>query len=89
MIGARGKVLEGTRRQIASSILESKVREQSRKPDQLYEIIENLYPKGRFIELFGRLHNLRNGWVTIGNELSVPLIHQEHEVFKSQSGNVE
>ena len=48
----------------------------SKKPLEAYDIIENIFwssdlePKnGHFLEIFGRPHNLRRGWVTIGNEL--------------------
>ena len=47
----------------------SEIQEQSRKPEELYFIIENIIPNGNFLELFGRKHNVRNGWITLGNEL--------------------
>lgn len=47
----------------------AEVRETSRKPDELYDMIERILrapdkPKGRGrkVELFGRTHNLRPGW---------------------------
>lgn len=47
-------------------MLLAEVRETSRKPDELYEIIERLLSGreggGRKVELFGRTHNLRDGW---------------------------
>jgi N6-adenosine-specific RNA methylase IME4 len=40
----------------------------STKPVQLYEIVEALVPHGPYIELFGRVNNQREGWLTVGNE---------------------
>jgi N6-adenosine-specific RNA methylase IME4 len=34
----------------------------------MYEKIEALVPAGPYLELFGRVHNRREGWVTAGNE---------------------
>lgn len=48
-------------------VLVSEVRETSRKPDEIYGIIERLSPKGRKLELFGRPHNRCPGWITLGN----------------------
>jgi len=44
-------------------------REHSRKPDDQYPIIERMY-SGPYVELFGRPHNCRDGWVTLGNEVT-------------------
>lgn len=43
--------------------------ETSRKPDESYSILERLAPYGRKLELFGRKHNTRSGWITLGNQL--------------------
>lgn len=42
--------------------------ETSRKPDEVYGVIERLAPHGRKLELFGRKHNIRPGWLTLGNQ---------------------
>jgi mRNA (2'-O-methyladenosine-N6-)-methyltransferase len=39
------------------------VRETSRKPDEMYPLLERLWPGTRKIEIFARQHNLRPGWV--------------------------
>lgn len=52
-----------------SDVLVSEVRDTSRKPDELYGLIERMCPGGRKLELFGRRHNARSGWVTVGNQL--------------------
>lgn len=41
----------------------SEVRETSRKPDEAYGLIERMCPGGRKIEIFGRKHNVRPGYV--------------------------
>lgn len=51
-------------------ILVSSTRETSRKPDEIYGIIERLAGSGvKKLEIFGRQHNTRPGWLTIGNQL--------------------
>jgi mRNA (2'-O-methyladenosine-N6-)-methyltransferase len=45
------------------------VRETSRKPDEIYNLIERMSPGGKKLELFGRPHNCRVGWLTLGNQL--------------------
>lgn len=52
-----------------TDIVVSEVRDTSRKPDEVYGIIERLAPGGRKLELFGRKHNARSGWLTVGNQL--------------------
>ena len=49
------------------SIIPGLVREHSRKPDELYEIIEKMYPELKKFELFAR--NRREGWTAWGNEI--------------------
>ncbi|RUP52261.1 hypothetical protein BC936DRAFT_149830 [Jimgerdemannia flammicorona] len=41
-----------------------------RKPEELYHIIEHFCLGRRRLELFGEDHNIRRGWLTIGNALS-------------------
>jgi len=52
-----------------SDVIFSERRGQSQKPNEIYELIETLVPNGYYLEIFGRRNNLRNRWVTIGNEL--------------------
>lgn len=44
-------------------------RGQSQKPEEIYEYCEQLVKDGLFLEIFGRRNNLRDGWITIGNEI--------------------
>ena len=52
-------------------ILEDRDQLQSKKPTILYQMIERLLPSGKYGELFGRVHNLRNHWTTFGNEFTL------------------
>lgn len=49
------------------SVLEAPIQEHSRKPDDIYRIIERLYPDCAFLELFARRE--RKGWTSWGNEV--------------------
>ena len=66
LFGIRGKgmrTLAPDRRQV--NLLATRKREHSRKPDELYPIIEACSP-GPYLELFGR--GTREGWETWGNQ---------------------
>eukprot|EP01105_Mastigella_eilhardi_P015953 TRINITY_DN3656_c0_g1_i7.p1 TRINITY_DN3656_c0_g1~~TRINITY_DN3656_c0_g1_i7.p1 ORF type:complete len:273 (+),score=72.48 TRINITY_DN3656_c0_g1_i7:548-1366(+) len=54
---------------IDCDVLVSEVRETSRKPDEVYGMLERLSPGTRKLELFGRQHNVNPGWITLGNQL--------------------
>lgn len=56
-------------RGMGNDVIVAPVRDTSRKPDELYAMIEKLCPGGRKVELFGRQHNVRRGWLTLGNQL--------------------
>jgi N6-adenosine-specific RNA methylase IME4 len=66
VFGVRGKnarTLAPARRQV--NVIQSRKREHSRKPDELYGVIESCSP-GPYLELFAR--GRRAGWVGFGNE---------------------
>jgi mRNA (2'-O-methyladenosine-N6-)-methyltransferase len=67
LIGIKGN--PRINRNIDCDVLVSEVRETSRKPDEIYELIERMRPGGRKLELFARAHNRRKGWVSLGNQL--------------------
>lgn len=70
LFGIRGKnnrTLAAGRRQ--PNVIVSRKREHSRKPDELYEIIEACSP-GPYVELFARTQ--RDGWLVWGNETESP-----------------
>jgi mRNA (2'-O-methyladenosine-N6-)-methyltransferase len=57
-------------------VIVSEVRETSRKPDEIYKLIERLAPDSLKLELFGRMHNTCRNWITLGNQLDgVNLVH--------------
>jgi N6-adenosine-specific RNA methylase IME4 len=66
LFGVRGpnpRTLEPARTQV--NYLSERKREHSRKPDQVYDIIENC-SRGPFLELFGR--GIRKNWTVWGNQ---------------------
>ncbi|KAF0982983.1 hypothetical protein FDP41_010961 [Naegleria fowleri] len=65
------EMLETARNRVAklSDVIFSDRRGQSQKPEALYHFIEQMVPDGKYLEIFGRRNNLRDYWVTIGNEL--------------------
>lgn len=80
LIGVKGDVnwsSFGKYRQDCDVIV-APVRETSRKPDELYGIVERLVGGEKYyLELFGRKHNLRDHWITIGNQLGGNRISDE------------
>ena len=66
LFGIRGslRTLQPGRRQV--NIISSRKREHSRKPDELYDVIESCSP-GPYVELFAR--HRREGWTQWGDEL--------------------
>lgn len=50
-------------RGLDTDVIVSEVRETSRKPEEVYGLIERMCPGGRKIEIFGRKHNTRPGRV--------------------------
>ncbi|KAI0751425.1 MT-A70-domain-containing protein [Daedaleopsis nitida] len=64
-------------RGLDTDVIVSEVRETSRKPDEAYGLIERMCPGGRKIEIFGRKHNTRPGWLTLGNQLGADQIYEE------------
>ena len=67
LFGVRGHIRTLPPGRSMPNILVSQKREHSRKPDELYEVIEKCSP-GPFLELFAR-HN-REGWSQWGDEIT-------------------
>jgi N6-adenosine-specific RNA methylase IME4 len=67
LFGVRGsmRTLPPGRRQV--NMVESRKREHSRKPDEMYDVIESCSP-GPFLEMFARYP--RDGWTVWGDEAS-------------------
>eukprot|EP00898_Chlorokybus_atmophyticus_P004032 jgi/Chlat1/462/Chrsp103S01071 len=65
-------------RNIDCDVLVAEVRETSRKPDEMYGLLERLSPRTRKLEIFARMHNTHPGWVSLGNQLDgVHLVDEE------------
>jgi N6-adenosine-specific RNA methylase IME4 len=64
LIGIKGEMPCPEESLRPSSVIESKRRSHSEKPDELYEIIETMYPTLKKIELFAR--KIRKNWKTWG-----------------------
>jgi hypothetical protein len=79
VVDARGalKLPAWANRGLDTDVIVSEVRETSRKPDEVYGMIERMCPGGRKIEIFGRKHNTRPGWLTLGNQLGPDQIYEE------------
>ncbi len=75
LIGYKGN--PSINRNIDCDVLVSEVRETSRKPDEIDELIERLIPGGRNLELFARPHNRIYGWLSLGNQLPGAYIVEE------------
>ena len=69
LVGKKGEDPPNCRPSVCSDVIFAERRGQSQKPERIYEMIEELVPDGRYLELFARRNNLRNYWVSIGNEL--------------------
>ncbi|RUP51489.1 hypothetical protein BC936DRAFT_147879 [Jimgerdemannia flammicorona] len=68
LVGMKGSPL-GFNVGLDCDVLVGEVRETSRKPDEVYGLIDRLSPGMRKLEIFGRPHNIRPGWMTLGNQL--------------------
>lgn len=85
----KGNPQTGFNRGIDCDVLVAEVRATSRKPDEIYGILERLSPGTRKIEMFGRAHNCQPNWLTLGNQLDGVRIHDPdlQERFFAKYGN--
>ena len=67
LIGIKGN--PRINRGLDCDVIVAGTRETSRKPDEQYRVFERLSPGGRKLEIFGRQHNVRPNWLTLGNQL--------------------
>ena len=90
LVGRKGRDRPGARSGgIGSDIIFAERRGQSQKPEEIYELIEQLVPNGRYLEIFGRKNNLRDFWVTIGNEVTGTGLPEEDIAQLEQEGRIE
>lgn len=66
---------------IAGDVMFAPVQEQSQKPILLYEVIENMLPGTRKLEIFARNCNIRPGWLSVG-EFFLKVFSIFSEIFK-------
>ncbi|GMM38028.1 mRNA (N6-adenosine)-methyltransferase [Saccharomycopsis crataegensis] len=84
IIGMKGRP-QWLNRKIDVDLIVASAREASRKPDELYGIVERVVgPHCRKMELFGRQHNTRSGWFTIGDQIQDVNIYEEEVKRKYQ-----
>ena len=67
LFGVRGRIRTSKPGRTQVNIIPTRKREHSRKPDELYDIIEDCSP-GPYLELFAR--HPRTGWEQWGNEVN-------------------
>ena len=67
LFGVRGNIRTSQPGRTQVNIMSTRKREHSRKPDELYDIIEQCSP-GPYLEIFARHH--RSGWSQWGNEIN-------------------
>ncbi|KAL2336021.1 hypothetical protein Fmac_010467 [Flemingia macrophylla] len=68
LVGIKGN--PEVNRNIDTDVIVAEVRETSRKPDEMYPMLERISPRTRKLELFARMHNTHAGWMSPGNQLS-------------------
>lgn len=66
LLGKKGDIPVPAEADRPPSVLSAPRREHSRKPDEVYALIERMYPNSHYLELFARIR--REGWVSWGNE---------------------
>ena len=67
LIATKGQIGTPTPATRPNSVFYADRKEHSEKPTILYELIEQMYPNGKYLELFAR--EARENWVCWGNEL--------------------
>ncbi|XP_058203695.1 N6-adenosine-methyltransferase MT-A70-like [Rhododendron vialii] len=67
LVGIKGN--PEVNRNIDTDVVVAEVRETSRKPDEMYPMLERISPRTRKLELFARMHNTHAGWISLGNQL--------------------
>ncbi|KAK6162224.1 hypothetical protein DH2020_002065 [Rehmannia glutinosa] len=63
LVGVKGN--PEVNRNIDTDVIVAEVRETSRKPDEMYPLLERISPRTRKLELFARMHNVQAGWLSL------------------------
>jgi len=66
LVGTKGKYLPPTTEARFSSVIKTTRTDHSAKPECVYEMIEAICPKSKYLELFSRKE--RKGWISWGNQ---------------------
>ena len=66
LLGIKGEFTAPEESVRYSSVIREKRTEHSKKPEKVYEMIETMFPKGKYLELFSR--NKRKNWTGWGND---------------------
>ena len=89
LVGRRGNLPPGMAdKAVGSDIIFAERRGQSQKPTEIYELIEELVPGGKYLEIFARKNNLRDYWVSVGNEVTGTGLPPEDEKAFDEHGVV-
>jgi N6-adenosine-specific RNA methylase IME4 len=67
LVGVKGSIGVPEEHNRPSSVLNSARQEHSKKPTEVYELIEKMYPNRQYLEFYAR--NQREGWTSWGNEV--------------------
>lgn len=54
---------------VSNDVIFARTQKRWQKPEAVYEVIERMLPGARKVELFARNHNIRKGWLSLGNQL--------------------
>jgi len=68
LVGVKGNPLIPEESDRPESVLVAPRTEHSKKPQQIYNIIERMYPMSKYLELFAR--ETKQGWTSWGNEIA-------------------
>ena len=89
LVGRRGEKPPGmSDKAVGSDIIFAPRRGQSQKPTEIYELIEEMVPGGKYLEIFARKNNLRDYWVSVGNEVTGTGLPPEDVAAFEQEGAV-
>jgi N6-adenosine-specific RNA methylase IME4 len=69
LVGKKGNIPTPQEKDRHSSVIMAATKEHSEKPDIVYQIIEQMYPNRKYLELFARKE--REGWTSWGNEMEI------------------
>ena len=73
LVGRRGEKPPGmSDKAVGSDIIFAPRRGQSQKPTEIYELIEEMVPGGKYLEIFARKNNLRDYWVSVATRSPAP-----------------